>query len=44
MKKLFLSMVLLIATLSANAQFGEPDFDAKYATDLASDFLIRTLK
>jgi len=37
-------MVLLIATLSANAQFGEPDFDAKYATDLASDFLIRTLK
>ena len=30
MKKLFLSMVLFIATLSANAQFSEPDFDSKY--------------
>ena len=36
MKKLFLSMVLLIATLSANTQFGEPDFDAKHATDVAA--------
>lgn len=49
MKKLFLSMVLLIATLSANAQFGEPDFDAKYATDLvkpgtmAPDFKMKTI-
>lgn len=49
MKKLFLSMVLFIATLSANAQFSEPDFDSKYATDLikpgimAPDFKMKTI-
>ena len=49
MKKLFLSMVLLVATLSARAQFGEPDFDAKYATELvkpgtmAPDFKMKTI-
>ena len=49
MKKLFLSMVLFIATLSANAQFSEPDFDSKYAIDLikpgimAPDFKMKTI-
>lgn len=42
-------MVLLIAALSANAQFTELDFDAKYATDLikpgtmAPDFKMKTI-
>lgn len=42
-------MVLLIAALSANAQYTELDFDAKYATDLikpgtmAPDFKMKTI-